>query len=62
MKQDIQNGMNCVGAYVDQIKLFVIANNDGIKSKCRCECKELIDRGTCDKGYFFNPSNCDLQM
>ena len=31
------------------------------KDKCRCECKELIDKGTCDKGYFFNPSNyeCD---
>ena len=22
--------------------------NDG---KCRCECKELIDKGVCDKGY-----------
>ena len=31
MKQGIQNAMNRVGAYVDQIKLFVIANNDGIK-------------------------------
>ena len=24
-------------------------NND----KCRCECKELIDNGRCDKGYLF---------
>ena len=31
MKRDIQNGMNRVGAYVDQIKLFVIVNNDRIK-------------------------------
>ena len=23
-------------------------NKDG----CRCECKELIDKGVCDKGYF----------
>ena len=23
------------------------------KDKCRCECRELIDKGTCDKGYFF---------
>ena len=29
------------------------------KNKCRCECKELIDEGTCDKGFIWNPSNCD---
>ena len=28
-------------------------NND----KCRCKCKELIDKGICDKGYVWNPSN-----
>ena len=22
------------------------------KNKCRCECKELIDKGMCDKGLF----------
>ena len=22
------------------------------EDKCRCECKELIDKGVCDKGYF----------
>ena len=25
-------------------------NND----KCRCECKELIDKGICDKGFIWN--------
>ena len=25
--------------------------------KCRCECKELIDKGVCDKGCAWNPSN-----
>ena len=25
--------------------------------KCRCECKELIDKGTCNKGFICNPSN-----
>ena len=25
------------------------------------ECKELIDKGVCDKGYVWNPSNCDCQ-
>ena len=31
------------------------------KDKCRCECKELIDKGVCDKGYIFNPSNCECE-
>ena len=26
--------------------------------KCRCECKELIDKGICDKEFIWNPSNC----
>ena len=42
--------MKLVSGYEDWIKLFVIVNNDGI-NKCRCECKELIDKGVCDKGY-----------
>ena len=25
------------------------------KNKCRCEYKELIDKGVCDKGYTWNP-------
>ena len=29
--------------------------------KCRCECKELIDKGVCDKGYAWNPSNCECE-
>ena len=28
-------------------------------SKCRCECKELINKGICDKGFIWNPSNCE---
>ena len=31
------------------------------EDKCRCECKELIDKGVCDKGYIFNPSNCKCE-
>ena len=26
--------------------------------KCTCECKELIDKGTCDKEFIWNPRNC----
>ena len=32
-------------------------NND----KCRCECKELIDKGVCDKGFIWNPNNCECE-
>ena len=27
--------------------------------KFRCECKELIGKGMCDKGFIWNPSNCE---
>ena len=38
----------------------IICNNNQrwIKDKCWCECKELNDKGVCDKGFIFNPSNC----
>ena len=26
-----------------------------------CECKELIDKGTCDKGFVWDPSNCECE-
>ena len=29
------------------------------EDKCRCECKELVDKGICDKGFIWNPSNCE---
>ena len=32
------------------------------KDKCQCECKELIDKGVCDKGYARNPSNGDKRV
>ena len=31
------------------------------EDKCRCECKELIDKGVCDKGYVWNPSNSECE-
>ena len=31
------------------------------KDKCRWECKELIDKRVCDKGFIFNPSNCQCE-
>ena len=32
-------------------------NND----KYRCECKELIDKGICDKGFIWNLSICECE-
>ena len=26
-----------------------------------CECKELIDKGVCDKEFIWNPSNCECE-
>ena len=31
------------------------------EDKCRSEYKELIDKGACDKGYVWNPSNCECE-
>ena len=31
------------------------------ENKCRCECKELIDKGVCDKGFIWNLSNCECE-
>ena len=30
-------------------------------NKCRCECKELTDKGRCDKGFIWNPSNFERE-
>ena len=29
--------------------------------KCRCECKKLIDKGRCDKGFIQNPNSCKCE-
>ena len=31
------------------------------ENKCRWECKELIDKGTRDKVFIWNPSNCECE-
>ena len=30
-------------------------------TRCTCECKELIDKGRCDKGFIWNPSNSECE-
>ena len=57
MKQNLKNGMKHRNVSVNLKKMFVITNNVGIK----CECKELIDKGMCDKGFIWNPSNCECE-
>ena len=42
------------------MQLFIIIKRWN-KNKCRCECKELIDKGICDKGFIWNPSNCEFE-
>ena len=29
------------------------------EDKCRCKCKELIDKVRCGKGFIWNPINCE---
>ena len=31
------------------------------KNKCRCECKELVDKQECNEGFIWNPSNCNCE-
>ena len=31
------------------------------EDKCRCECKELTDKGVCEKGFIWSPSNCECE-
>ena len=31
------------------------------EDKCRCECKELVDKGICDKGFIWTPSTCECE-
>ena len=41
----------------------IICNNKqrSNKNKCRCECKELIGKATCDKRFIWNPSNYECE-
>ena len=36
-------------------------NKQWNEDKCRCECRELIEKGMCDKGFIWNPSNCECK-
>ena len=53
--------MRRVNAYVDLDRIICNGKQRWNKDKCRCECKELIDKGVCDEGYIWNPSNCECE-
>ena len=59
MKLDLYNGMKMCECRLDTI----ICNNKQRwnKNKCRCKCKELIDKGIFDKGFIKNPINCECK-
>ena len=31
------------------------------QDKCICDCKELVDKGVCDKWFIWNISNCECK-
>ena len=43
--------MKPVTVNVDWIQVFIIIKKRWNNDKCRCDCKELIDKGMCDKGF-----------
>ena len=54
--------MRRVNAYVCRLDWIISTSKQRWnKDKCRCEFKELIDKGACDKGFIFNPSICECE-
>ena len=41
------------------MQVFVMKTRN--KDKCRCDVKELIDKGVCNKEFIWNPSNCECE-
>ena len=31
------------------------------EDKCKCECKELVDKQECNRGFIWNPSDCNCE-
>ena len=51
MTQDTENGMKLVSANVDQMPSVCNNKQRQNEDKYRCECKELIDKGICDRVF-----------
>ena len=61
MKQDLQNSVKRVNVSVNMEKIFVIINNVGIKINADMNAKNYLIKGVCDKGFFWNPINCECE-
>ena len=61
MKQDTLNGMKRANVSVNFGLMFVIINNIGIKTNADVNAKNGIDKGVCNKGFIWNPSNCKCE-
>ena len=60
MKQDTEWRETC--KYICRLDKIICNSKQGWnEDKCRCECKELIDKGVSDKGYVWKPSNCECE-
>ena len=57
----MQNGMKPINVNVDQMQVFVNNKQQWNNYKCRCEWKELFDNGRYDKGFIWNPDNCECE-
>ena len=45
-----------------QIRCSVCSNKQPWnEDKCSCECKEMIDKGRCDKEFIWNSTNCECE-
>ena len=59
MEKFMQAGVKCVCKFGANV-----CNNKQRwnKDKCRCECKEVIDKWEWDKGFTWNPSNSECEF
>ena len=57
-----RNDMKRVSVYICRLDAIICNTKQRWNSdKCRCECKELIDKYVWDKGYPWNLSNCECE-
>ena len=45
-----------------RLDVSVCNNERWNDNKCKFECKELIDKGVCDKEFVWNPSICECEF
>ena len=53
--------MTSVNVNVELMQAFVIINSDGIMINVGVTVRNWLDKGVCDKGFIWNPSNCECE-